>query len=83
MAKVSAESEVMIERATSLIYELREGRDQILKKYEVSDAEQFKDKIFTGALEEHPAYEDYLGFKILLSTRESIREEIKAFLQEL
>ncbi len=83
MVDVSAEAEVMIDRATNLIYELREGRDQILKKYEVSDAEQLKDKIFTGKLEEHPAYEDYLGLQILLSTRESIRKEIKDFLQEL
>ncbi len=83
MVDVSAEAEVMIDRATNLIYELREGRDQILKKYEVSEVEQLKDKIFTGKLEEHPAYEDYLGLQILLSTRESIRKEIKDFLQEL
>ncbi len=83
MVDVSVEAEVMIDRATNLIYELREGRNQILKKYEVSDAEQLRDKIFAGELEEHPAYEDYLGLQILLSTRESIRKEIKDFLQEL
>lgn len=83
MADVSVEAEVMIERATNLIYELREGRDQILQKYEVTDVEQFREKIVSGEQEEHPAYEDYLGLQILLSTRESIRKEIKAFLQEL
>jgi len=83
MAKVSAEAEIMIDRATNLIYELRESRDQILRKYKVTDVEQFKNRIVAGELEEHPAYEDYLGLQILLSTYESIRKEVKSFLQEL
>ncbi len=77
------ETRIMIARATELIYELRESRDQILKKYEVADVEEFRDKVLTGELEEHPAYEDYLGLQILLSTHKSIREEIKTSLQEL
>ncbi len=72
-----------IEYSARLIFDLRENRDQLLNKYAVSDVDELRKKILAGEVGEHPAYEDYLSIQILLDTRESIRQELQTFLQEI
>jgi hypothetical protein len=47
----------------------------------VQDERALLQKIATGEVNEHPAYEHYLSANILAQTRESIREDIKNYLR--
>lgn len=58
------------------LYRLRESRKALLKQYEVSDEQQLLDRIRSGEVAEHPAYEHYLSALILEQGRMQLREEV-------
>jgi len=62
-----------IEQLSRLTYELRESRKTILQFHDVTDEAALLQKIRTGTLSEHPAYEHYLSARILADTRETAR----------
>lgn len=66
-----------------LTFELRENRKQLLARHGAEDEGALKETILSGALPEHPTYEDYLGAKILGEAREAIRQDLKDFLKTL
>jgi len=72
-----------IEQYTSLIYDLRTSRDSLLKQYDATDAASLLEKIRTGAVAEHPAYEHYLSLHILDELRETVRDELKDYLPKV
>lgn len=74
---------IQLERLSRLIYELRENRDAILKSYGVADEIALLEGIYTGKLPEHPAYEHYLGARILHETRETVRALLAECLKEI
>ena len=57
-------------------YLLRESRKEILKSYQVECEAALLEKIRSGELPEHPAYEHYLSALILEQTRMQIRAEM-------
>jgi len=73
----------MIESLARVAYELRENRTQLLKQSGVENEKALLDKIISGEIAEHPAYEHYLSACILGTMRESIRAELKGVLQEV
>lgn len=72
-----------LEQLSRLMYELRENRDAILKSYGVADEIALLEGIYTGNLPEHPAYEHYLGARILHDTRETVRALLGECLKEV
>lgn len=58
------------------LYRLRESRKALLKQYDTEDEPQLLDRIRSGAVAEHPAYEHYLGALVIEQGRMQLREEL-------
>lgn len=71
-----------LEQLSRLVFELRENRDAILKAHGASDEIELLERIYTGAIAEHPAYEHYLSARILADTRETVRAMLTECLKE-
>ena len=69
-----------IEQFSRLAFELRESRKHLLRRYGVEDEASLLDLIRGGRVAEHPAYDHYLGARILADTRQAVREELKTLL---
>ncbi|GAB3550821.1 hypothetical protein GCM10027343_34390 [Noviherbaspirillum agri] len=57
---------------------LRETRKEVLNRYGVDDEAALLEKIRSKAVEEHPAYNDYLGALIIEQTRQQVRGDMMA-----
>lgn len=79
---VPFETATEIEQLSRLAYELRENRKVILQFHDVADEASLLQKIQTGAVAEHPAYEHYLAARILADTRETARAALAERLKE-
>ncbi len=71
----------LIESLSMLTYELRENRKLLLEQHGVEDEETLLGKITAGEIAEHPAYEHYLSARILVATRNAVRDELNHALQ--
>lgn len=71
-----------IDQLSRLIYELRENRNAILLAHDAENEAALLDRIQSGAVAEHPAYEHYLAVRILDDTRESARAALAELLKE-
>lgn len=69
-----------IELLSRLMFELRSSHRQLCRQYEVDCPAALLDRIRSGSLAEHPAYEHYLSLRILEDLRTAAREELKAYL---
>ncbi|MDB5918064.1 MAG: hypothetical protein JWR40_2298 [Massilia sp.] len=58
------------------LYSLRESRKAMLKPYAVDDEASLLEKIRCGDVDEHPAYEHYLGGLIIDQARTRVREQL-------
>lgn len=81
--KLDPEDALRVDRLAKLAFELRENRAALLRAYTVADEAELLERIRSGAVAEHPAYEHYLGARILAETREALRAELGEVLQEL
>ena len=72
-----------IDQLSRLAYELRENRAAILAPHGVDDEAALLQKIQTGAVDEHPTYEQYLAARILADTRETVRAVVGERLKEV
>jgi hypothetical protein len=70
------------QQLSQLIYELRENRHVVLKSFGAEDEAALLQRIQSGAVAEHPAYEHYLAARILADTRESVRAMVAERLKE-
>ncbi|MBW8456962.1 MAG: hypothetical protein K0M58_00735 [Thiobacillus sp.] len=70
------------QQLSQLIYELRENRHAVLKPFGAEDEAALLQRIQSGAVAEHPAYEHYLAARILADTRESVRAMVAERLKE-
>ncbi|WP_296657221.1 hypothetical protein [Paraburkholderia sp.] len=77
---VPSEAAVQMDAFSRLIYDLREDRKLLLKQYDAADEAELLAKITSGEVAEHPAYDHYLGAKMLADTRETIREQLRELL---
>jgi len=80
--KITTQDAEHVQGLTRLALELRDNRTKLLKHYEAEDEPALLQKIVTGEVAEHPAYEHYLSARLLAQTRESIREDLKNYLRE-
>ena len=77
---LSPEDVTTLDRLARLLIELRESREALLSRYEVNNEETLLRKILSGELAEHPAYEDYLGTRVVHTTREAIRAGLREYM---
>lgn len=63
-----------------LMYELREDRLQLLAPYAAADEAALLQQIRTGQIDEHPAYEHYLGARALQESYAAVRADLRALL---
>lgn len=71
----------MIETLSRVTYELRENRKLILDQYELEDVQLLLNKITSGEIAEHPAYEHYLSANILSELHDTVRAELAEFVK--
>ena len=76
------ETATEVEALTRLIYELRQNRKALLDSCAVDDEVQLLERIRAGAVEEHPAYEQYLAARILAATCDDARALVAQRLKE-
>jgi hypothetical protein len=76
------ETAVEVEGLTRLMYELRENRTDLLASCAVADEAALLERITSGAMPEHPAYEQYLAARILADTCETARHLVAEKLKE-
>lgn len=69
-----------IEQLSRTIFELRESRSVLLRRYGVEDETALLELIRSARLPEHPAYEHYLGARALAALRAAARGELQALL---
>lgn len=81
--KLAAEDVAVLDRLSRLLIELRESRLSLLQRHGCGDEDELMARIKSGALPEHPAYEDYLGAKIIADTRAALRRELRNYLLEI
>jgi len=80
---LSAEDVTALDGLSRLMLELRDSRAQLLARYAASDEMDLLERIRTGVVAEHPAYEDYLGALGIEVMREHLRQEIKDYMAEI
>jgi len=79
---LSPEDVQILDSLSKLLIELRESRAALLDHYGVADDTALLEKIRAGDIDEHPAYEVYLGAKLIESTREAVRKELRDYMLE-
>jgi hypothetical protein len=72
-----------LEQLSRLAFELREDRKQLLGRHGVDSEQALLALVQQGAVPEHPAYDDYLGARVLADTREAVRNQLQAVMREL
>jgi len=72
-----------IDKLTRLLHELRDGRKALLTRHGADDEDTLLAMIRSGKVDEHPAYEDYLGARSITSLRESIRADLKDYMLKI
>lgn len=75
--KLPVETATEMERLSRLMYELRENRKVLLAQHEAADADALLAGIVEGRIDEHPAYEHYLGARILGAAHDTIRAQLR------
>lgn len=81
--RLPIEEATQMEQLSRLMYELRENRNELLRRYEAGDEAILLEKIVSGAVPEHPAYDHYLGALTIAQTREAVSGELKKLLEKL
>jgi hypothetical protein len=80
---LSAEDVTALDGLSRLMLELRDSRAQLLARYAASDEMDLLERIRTGAIAEHPAYEDYLGALGIEANHERLRQAITDYMAEI
>lgn len=77
---LAPEDVAILDRLSRLLIDLREGRAALLARHAVGNEEDLLGKLRAGEIAEHSAYEDYLGAKIIESTRTAIRTRLRDYM---
>ena len=82
-ANLTPEDVATLDGLSRLLLELRESQGQLLARHAASDAADLLERIRTGVVTEHTAYEDYLGVCVIEAHREQIRLDLKGYMLEI
>ncbi len=73
----------VLDRLAKLLIELRESHMTLLARYAVHSEHDLYERLRDGRVDEHPAYEDYLGAMIIESTRQAVRAQLRDYMLQL
>lgn len=62
------------------LYRWRDSYRQLADRYQVNDAAVLYERVLSGEVSEHPAYEDYLAMRVLQQGMNLLRQEMSALL---
>ena len=80
---LSPEDVEVLDKLSMLLIELKESRGELLDRYKTESDQDLLANIKSGAVDEHPGYEDYLGAKIIHQSREDIRSDLRDYMLEI
>ena len=80
---LAPEDVAILDQLSKLLIELRESHMTLLARYEVASEDDLYDRLREGKLAEHTAYEDYLGARIIESTRMAVREQLRDYMLQV
>ena len=80
---LSPEDVAVLDRLAQLLIELRESHMALLARYAVASEDDLYDRLRDGRIEEHTTYEDYLGARIIESTRQAVRTQMRDYMLQL
>ena len=80
---LTAEDVATLDRLSMLLIDLRESRDKLLQRHASASIEELLEKIRARDVDEHPVYEDYLGARIIETTREEIRSSLRDYMLQI
>ncbi len=72
-----------LDRLAKLLIELRESHMTLLARHAVASEDDLYDRLRAGKIAEHPAYEDYLGARIIESTRQAVRAQLRDYMLQI
>lgn len=78
--KLPFETATRMQQLSRLMYELRDNRARLLAQYAVADESELLERIRDGRIGEHPAYEHYLGARVLRASHDAVRDELRGML---
>jgi hypothetical protein len=79
---IAPDDAIEIEQLARLMYDLRSARDKLLSELGAADAAEVLDRIRSGQLPEHPAYEQYLSLCILADLQTQVRSDLAIRVKE-
>ena len=80
---LSPEDVEVLDKLSMLLIELKESRGELLDRYKTESDQDLLANIKSGAVDENPGYEDYLGAKIIHQSREDIRSDLRDYMLEI
>lgn len=80
---LAPEDIAILDQMAKLLIELRESHMALLARYEVASEDDLYDRLREGKLAEHTAYEDYLGARIIESTRMAVRAQLRDYMLQI
>lgn len=80
---LAPEDVATLDRLSALLIELRESHLALLARYTVASEDELFERLRAGKLAEHTAYEDYLGARIIASTRAAIRSQMRDYMLQI
>jgi hypothetical protein len=80
---LAPEDVAALDRLAMLLIELRESHMTLLARYAVASEDDLYDRLRAGSIAEHTAYEDYLGARIIESTRQAVRAQLRDYMLQL
>lgn len=72
-SRIEASQAIALDGLSRLAFQAREARAGLLRFHGVEDESGLRARILDGRLAEHPAWEHYVGARVLTVTRESAR----------
>jgi hypothetical protein len=80
---LAPEDIAILDQLAKLLIELRESHMTLLARYSVASEDDLFDRLRAGKLAEHTAYEDYLGARIIESTRQAVRAQLRDYMLQI
>ena len=80
---LAPEDVAVLDRLAMLLIELREAHMTLLARHAVASEDDLYDRLRAGRIIDHTAYEDYLGARIIESTRLAVRAQLRDYMLQI